>query len=239
MTFKRMAINAMAMAVLIALFIVLIKLGLWQLDSAIEKEARLGQRQQAMNHTLFYLPNNVAELVQGQRVTLRGTLDFSRTLLLDNQIYRGVVGYEVLVPMKLNNEWIVLVNLGWIASGINRDELPRLMRWSVNEVTGFVHLPQLNPFITQVDSERDDGFPKRITQLDIDKVKLIFNQSFYPAIVRLTPKSDWGYTREWRWNNRMTPDKHRGYAIQWFALAGTLLILSGIFIWRLNRKSDD
>jgi surfeit locus 1 family protein len=49
--------------------------------------------------------------------------------------------------------------------------------------------------------------------------------SLLPFVLRLSPASEQGYTREWQLRTGLTPERHLGYAVQWFALAAALLTL--------------
>ena len=106
-------------------------------------------------------------------------------------------------------------------------------------MSGFIYQSELNPFIPNVEQSKSISFPLVISQFDIDELATLFDVGVYPAMIRLDPVSGWGYEKQWLWQNRMTPEKHRGYAVQWFVLAATLLLLSSVFIWRLNRKQPE
>ncbi|MDC1311836.1 SURF1 family protein [Burkholderiales bacterium] len=60
-----------------------------------------------------------------QRVEAYGILDASYKMILDNRIRRGQAGYEVLVPLSINeSDVVILVNLGWIPRGRKLGQLP-------------------------------------------------------------------------------------------------------------------
>jgi len=246
MSLKRLAINSLAVVFLMMMFVILIKLGFWQLERAENKVMQIEARQHSLNTLSYKLPEQ-AEVEQhnAQLIKLTGRLDFSKTLLLDNKVNNGVVGYEVLVPLKLHKqgqgikETSILINLGWIAGTSRRDQLPNLKTWpAMTELSGYLHIPSHNPFANTVIDVKGGvhtiGYPLVIPAVDFNQFSTQLNQTFYPAVVRLKENSQWGYQKQWRWNNKMTPQKHQGYAIQWFALALTLFLLSSYFIWRLN-----
>jgi surfeit locus 1 family protein len=45
-----------------------------------------------------------------------------------------------------------------------------------------------------------------------------------PRVLRLAPESDHGFRRDWP-TVSMTPQRHYGYAVQWFGLAVALLVM--------------
>ncbi|MGB1297154.1 MAG: SURF1 family protein [Psychrobium sp.] len=245
MTTRRLAINTVAIVGLLFLLLVLMRLGFWQLNKAESKEYSMALRQSVMAKSIHVLPQTFdSELQQSQKVAIQGRLDFDKTLLLDNKINNGKVGYEVLVPLLVNEivaarvngdsnakQW-VMVNLGWVAAGNSRAQLPQLTRWSGQKhIVGYLYKPQLNPFIVNSGSEQTN-FPIVVPEFDRKVVEHIYGRVIYPAMIRLSNDSNWGYLKNWQWVNRMTPEKHRGYAFQWFALALTLVVLSCVFIWR-------
>ena len=56
-----------------------------------------------------------------------------------------------------------------------------------------------------------------------------------PEMLRLDAELADGYVREWQLR-MLPPERHVGYAIQWFSLAGTLLVIAVILSAR-SRKS--
>ena len=46
-----------------------------------------------------------------------------------------------------------------------------------------------------------------------------------PFVVELDRSESHGFAREWRPHRGIGPERHRGYAFQWFALAATLLAI--------------
>jgi surfeit locus 1 family protein len=244
MRIKRLAINGLAVIFLMVLFVMLIKLGFWQLERAKNKVKQIETRQRALSTLSVKLPErSKIDQHNAQLIKLHGQLDFSKTMLLDNKVSNGVVGYEVLVPFSLqqhdNASVPILVNLGWISGTGRREQLPSLQSWpEIKTLIGYLHLPSHNPFASTVinvkGSNQSFSYPLVIPAVDFNQFSTQLNQTLYPAVVRLHENSQWGYQKEWRWNNKMTPQKHQGYAIQWFALALTLFLLSSYFIWRLN-----
>ena len=60
-----------------------------------------------------------------RRVEARGAYVPDSTVLLDNRIHAGRVGYEVVMPLRLGDSRMhVLVNRGWIAGTGDRTRLP-------------------------------------------------------------------------------------------------------------------
>lgn len=213
-----------------AVFILLIKLGFWQLERAQEKLKLKQLHAQNQQVTLSSFPKgDIDERFNQQHIAVSGDLLHQYTWLVDNQVKNGKVGYEVLVALALPNEQrLAIVNLGWVAAPATRDQLPRLKEWAgTRDFTGQLHVPVANPYtIASVDT---NDWPKRIAQVDISMAQQHSSLKLFGAVLRLSQGSAVGYDKTWRWSNKMTVDKHNGYAFQWFALAATLLILSTYF----------
>ncbi|MDP2561832.1 SURF1 family protein [Psychrobium sp. 1_MG-2023] len=231
--------------VIIALLLMLVRLGLWQLERAGYKQDYLERLAQRQTVSLSTLPTSQNVELNKQAVNLTGTLLHDYTLLLDNVVEQGVVGYQVLVPMQLSesSQQLVLVNLGWVKANLNRDVLPQLSQWSGElQVEGYIHQPSDNPFLSV--EPQLLGWPKIIGEVDFSVVETWLHaekqqQILYPAIVRVKASQPIGYSKQWRWVNGMTVAKHHGYAVQWFALALTLFILSVHFFRRTLRRGHE
>ena len=171
--------------------------------------------------------------IEFQKLIIRGHYDTGRTLLIDNQLYRGQAGYHVLTPFILNGgDKIVLVNRGWVALGVSREQLPSIevpvVDWSIR---GIVSIPDTNSF-RMGEVSLGDKWPQVIPFLDIDAMQTQFNKRLLPIIIWLDPEQAGHYQRHWNpvW---LDPKKSRAYAWQWFAFAAILL---GLFIG-LNLRS--
>lgn len=221
------------------LFICLINLGMWQIERANEKESNaLALRVQSSNE-LVLLPTGVpTQRLNQQWISLRGKFLHQYTLLLDNVVKAGRVGYEVLVPMQVEGTpEYVLVNLGWVQAPTSRQQLPKLQQWlSTRLIRGQLYLPTLNPYVLAAPKQM--GWPKRVAKISTEKIAPQIGNDLSPWVIRLSEDSAIGYDKNWRWSNNMTAQKHRGYAFQWFALALTLLILTGYFVFRQRRLDD-
>ncbi|HEU5282957.1 MAG TPA: SURF1 family protein, partial [Burkholderiales bacterium] len=90
-------------------------LGNWQLDRAAEKLALQQRMDLAQHQPALHLPSEpvAADTLLYQRVEARGEFRPELTILLDNRVHEGVVGYEVITPLRLaHSDLHVLVNRG-------------------------------------------------------------------------------------------------------------------------------
>lgn len=207
---------------------VLIGFGLWQLGREQEKislQQNFDMRSQAPWIELS-AAGSTAEELSYRRVILRGRFDPQRSFLLDNRLHQGVPGYEVITPFTLPDGRTVLVNRGWTAQGPRRDVLPALPDAStVTEVRGAVYVPIGEPFLLSDQRETGtDEWPRVIQSVDIDMLSADLGLELYPYTVRMEAGSPGALLADWPLMNMM-PEKHRAYAVQWFAMAAALLLL--------------
>jgi len=226
----------------VALVSLLLRLGFWQLDRAqqkLQQQQLVNQRQE--NLWLDLPQEQVTHAINQQRVQLNGRLLHQTTWLLDNKVYQGQVGYEVLVPLLIeNSNRLVIVNLGWVKASLDRNILPPLQEWTrVQTFSGLLHVASANPYRLSAPATQD--WPKRIGDIDLvmmeQQLGFELSNGVYGAILRLDPTINIGYQKQWRWGNNMTVAKHQGYAFQWFALALTLALLTLYFSMRLHKEA--
>lgn len=65
-------------------------------------------------------------------------------------------------------------------------------------------------------------------RVDLVRIREQLKRPLLPFVLRLSPASDHGYERDWRVRTGLTPERHLGYAVQWFALAVALV---GLCVW--------
>ena len=67
----------------------------------------------------------------------------------------------------------------------------------------------------------------------------MYGEPLLQAVLLLDPAEDVGYERAWEARFGFEPERHVGYAIQWFSLSATLLVLYVVASFRpTDRKLD-
>jgi len=204
----------------------LFRLGLWQLERAHFKEAlleRMTTRSQVETtdlDSLLQLGGDIADYsvrVQGQYLN-----EFN--FLLDNRVHDGMPGYEVLTAFQTQNR-VLLVNRGWIAQGASRAQFPPIpAETEALTLEGFAHVPNPKNFVLQEDDYSAVTWPFLIQKIDLEKTAALFDYPVVPFVLRLNPDTTSGFVREWH-SNFMGPEKHYGYAVQWFSLFAALTVI--------------
>jgi surfeit locus 1 family protein len=199
-------------------------LGDWQLRRAAYK-AELQQRldfaaQQSPIH-LSAQPVRTED-VAFYRVEAEGQFRGDLTILLDNRVHNGVVGYEVVTPLKLQQgTQTLLVNRGWVAAPPTRSETPAIMTPSGTVRLEGIALPPPGK-VFQLSSVPEAG---QVWQhLSLDRFRERYRIELQPIVLEQRSDTGDGLIRDWP-----RPDtgigKHRAYALQWFIMSGAIFLL--------------
>ena len=233
----------------LTLFIVLllpclVGLGIWQLQRAEQKRDildKVGERRGEVALSLDQLM--LRDKPAFTQVKLRGRFLGDRMVLLDNRIHRGQFGYEVVMPVRTRGGALFLVSRGWTAGSLDRSRLPVIEPVpGMVDLQGEVYVP-LGEAFTMGSNEFPEGWPKRLQTLDVAKLSHALGEPLYPYVIRLDASSPGALEQHWQDVN-ILPAKHTGYAVQWFAMAGTLVILyfavaTGVLRSRKDQSRED
>ncbi len=207
-------------------------LGLWQLDRAAEKNALLGMFE---GETPYARVSDFTSLSEFARVQTDGQFLPDRQILVDNIIREGRSGYYVITPFKLNNrEPLLLVNRGWTPKEMTANEPPPELSLMTNRrtVRGLVgRLPRvaIRPGEAFKGSE---NWPRVAVYPRPDEVATALDEKLLPIVLLLAPEEPDGFVRSWQ-PNISGPMTHYGYAVQWFAMAATVIVL---LFWHLKKR---
>jgi len=205
----------------------LIALGTWQLGRADDKRALERTFAERAADAPIGLPSGRIdpEGLRYRRIQVTGRFDAARQFLLDNRTRRGVAGYHVLTPLRLEGDSrAILVNRGWVPGGPRRDVLPAIDASGERVVLeGLASLPTGDPFLLgPAGYEGASGWPRVVQSVDLERMEALLGYSLMPVVLRLAPESRHGFVREWRPYVGFGPERHQAYAVQWFALAAAL-----------------
>lgn len=207
----------------------LIGLGLWQLDRAAQKQALLDAYQARRSDLpIAQLPPGVdGEALRFRHITLRGMLVPHRELLLDNRTYRGQAGFHLWGVLRLRDGRGVLVDRGWLPLGPSRQQLPPLPeRSGAMTVTGVLDRPPAPGLILGPDDNSAGRWPRIVQRIDLDALSHELGYPLAPLVIVEDAAGNPGLVHDWHpLANTMGPGRHQAYAVQWFAMAATLVIL--------------
>ena len=164
------------------------------------------------------------------RVIAEGEMHPQQVFLLDNRVQGGRPGYEVLLPMKVvlgtgETTWL-MVNRGWLAGGLDRSQLPTLPAMlEGSRVSGYLYKPLGEPLLLAEDVWAANETPLVIQYFDQAKLEHYLGASVYPYMLRLEESHPASLRVDWIIVSAQ-PEKHTAYAVQWFAMALALVILT-------------
>jgi surfeit locus 1 family protein len=216
------------LALLAILFMgIFTSLGVWQLSRATEKKILLKSFIERSQEAA--LPaQTIAHAGDWRfhRVELSGRFDNAHSVLLDNKTYNGKIGYEVYTPFKaegLNSS--ILVDRGFIPMGPSRKELPALLTITDKIIiNGMLNTPPSYVALGEMQDSPTLHWPLRVEYINPNELTGLLQYPLYPYVLQINPSAPAAYEVKWQIVS-MQPEKHMGYALQWFAFAATLLIL--------------
>ncbi|WP_137822141.1 SURF1 family protein [Pseudomonas sp. D(2018)] len=220
--------------VVLAMLPVLLGLGFWQLARAEEKRQLLA----AADARRLASPVAIEQLLASPapaylRVRLRGHFDAAHSLFLDSRIRDGKAGIELLQPFQdsTSGQWL-LVNRGWLPWPDRRVAPAFTTPAGELELVAWAYVPPGAAF--ELKHLEASGWPQLINQVDTAGLWQHLGRSGLPLELRLEEgaaayRTDWAVVA-------MGPEKHLGYAVQWFALAAALF---GLFIYFGLRKGRE
>ncbi|MEO6064243.1 MAG: SURF1 family protein [Lysobacterales bacterium] len=217
---------AVAAFALAAFFVML---GQWQLGRAREKELMLVAVGNAERRAPNILSGRVAPGPERPvRIAARGHFDAAREVLLDNQSEGGKSGVRVLTLFRLDGAGSqLLIDRGWLVV----DPVTRMPTAIVAPPAGSVDVRGLLTALPGVgvrmgDAAIDTFAPHPLVNyLDQQALRDAFGPTLIDGLLRLDPDVAGGFSRKYQpVPVQMPPARHRGYALQWFALAGTVLV---------------
>ncbi|GAB3312581.1 SURF1 family protein [Luteimonas notoginsengisoli] len=218
-------------------------LGAWQLDRMHRKQAMLDAVQQVLAQRTAQ-PLAIASDPGRKRdydwAAGSGTFADAPAVLLDNQQRDdrpGVRIYRVFQP-SAPGAAPLLVELGWLPLPGDRSlpDVPRPM--GERRLAGLLAPPPSHGILAAVATPQPGG-QVLATGLDADGLRDRLGQPQLAArILKLDPADPLGYARDLDvLPNTLPPERHLGYAVQWFALAAAVLAIALLLTFR-KRKPD-
>jgi surfeit locus 1 family protein len=224
--------------IILIVMAVTVRLGFWQRDRAHQKEqlnARIVAFENAPLQRVGAAPMALTE-IEFHRVLARGTFMADQVVYLDNRPYQDQPGFYVVMPLKLDNGGVVLVNRGW---------LPR----NLSDRTG------IESYVTPVGEVEIEGIARANASQAFElghggsdaklKIRQNLNVAAYAAETGLPlqpfviqQRNDTGdkLVRDWP-APTMGVDTNYGYMLQWWGMAAAALGF-GLYAARRAAKKD-
>ena len=215
----------------IVAFICFIQLGFWQLERASEKNNINSNYTLRQDDALINLNNtnsiNNKEALLWRRAEVNGSFLNKKNIILDNQIFNQIAGFNILTPFLIkDSNYVVLINRGWHPNLVSRDLIPDIQNLEgIKALKGHIaKFPSSGISLGQNNIETLNASVFRMQRLDFDELKYFLTFNLLPYMIYIDPLIDKG-----NYNTFKLPapdsEKNYGYAFQWFAFAFTLLII--------------
>ena len=214
-------------------------LGSWQVWRAGQRSAVFDGFAEASRRPALTVPIAEAQFDEFRYrwIELRGQYLPSRQFLLDSMTHDGRAGYHVLTPFSLEgSEPLVLVNRGWVPADPERRTLPDV---NVGESTRTIRaqidaLPR--PGLTLDNrGDRASGWPQVLLFPTFPDLEARQGTPIRHYQLLLSPEAADGFVRVWQ-PRAMPPERHIGYAIQWYSFAVVLGVIGAALWWRARRN---
>lgn len=172
------------------------------------------------------------------RVRASGRFAPGDEVLLDNQVLDGRAGVMVYTRYEIEGAaHSVLVNRGWLPWDAQRTRPAVAPAPDVAvDIVGTLMPPPASGWrLANPEFARAAPAPL-LTRLDIGSLREQMNPALFEGVVLLDADQAHGFTRHWRaLPNTLPPERHRGYAVQWFGLALASVVIWMVMMWRKPR----
>lgn len=229
----------------------LLRLSWWQLERAGEKV----DAQRELEAQLSLTAPPIEEIQRGhlhpanpelpnRHVTLTGEYENDRSILVLAEFFDGQIGYGVVTPFRVAaTGQLVLVERGWISGiGVDAENLDLRPVEGPLSTSAQIYVPPDDARV--LPSEIDpQNWPLRVRGLEPEVLADVFGEELFPFSVRLTEEQPGVFVRHWPAVSADTAGytQNLSYALQWFAAAFAVLVISLLAssnLWSLFRDSN-
>ena len=195
------------------IILTLLSLGFWQIYRLNWKLELIEQIENSLKNDPVELSN--IEKKNYLRIKTSGDIDFDKQIYLYNLNDAGKPGFEVINPIKIGDE-NYLVNRGWIP--FEKKDLPEINLVDQNQIVGTLML-QTKPstFKPENDIEKNYWFT-----LDREDIFKFTGRNFSEYVIYLN--GDYKIPKP-RVITAKISNNHKKYAITWFSMAISILLI--------------
>ena len=189
-------------------------LGTWQIHRLQWKLDLISEINNGLNsEPVFYSNTNIKNY---QKVKFSGIFDFKKQIYLYSLNNKGKPGYDIITPLKINSNEILLINRGWIQKDQkNNKNINKIISNSFEGILKKITKP--NPFKPDNDIKNNIWYSLNLEDLEyFTGYKLsnfvLFLQNNQNILVE---------------NKIVSPDlpnNHLKYAITWYSVALSILL---------------
>lgn len=207
-----------------------IRLGFWQMQRGeYKKKLKTAQSAALLKTPRPLQSDDVPQAYEA--IELEGHYE-RETVFLDNQHWQHRFGYHVLSPFLTIHGQRILIDRGWVEGDPTRRTLPAIVTPELpQKIIGQVWRPALNRWSIGPQMEIKSKRVFVIEQANPMLLNSYFRGGLEPFLIRLDGAAPNGFIRVWA-EQTFTPERHYGYAVQWFAMALTVCVLTMVMYRR-------
>ena len=195
------------------IILTLLSLGFWQIYRLNWKLELIEQIENSLKNDPVELSN--IEKKNYLRIKTSGDIDFDKQIYLYNLNDAGKPGFEVINPIKIGDE-NYLVNRGWIP--FEKKDLPEINLVDQNKIVGTLML-QTKPSTFKPENDIEKNYWFTLNREDISKFT---GRNFSEYVIYLN--GDYKIPKP-RVITAKISNNHKKYAITWFSMAISILLI--------------
>tara|TARA_Y100000816_G_scaffold277500_1_gene247739 strand:- start:318 stop:971 length:654 start_codon:yes stop_codon:yes gene_type:complete len=189
-------------------------LGTWQIYRLQWKLELINQIKKGLDsEIIYYSKSNIKNY---QKVKFNGVFDFKKQIYLYSLNEKGAPGFDIITPMKINTNEILLINRGWIKKDLKHNKDINLT--SANNFEGIIKkITKSNPFKPDNDLKKNIWF-----SLNIDELRSYTGLEVSEYVIYVQNKDN--QLIKPRKIDPNLPNNHLKYALTWYSVALSILI---------------
>ena len=195
------------------IILTLLSLGFWQIYRLNWKLELIEQIENSLKNKPVELSN--IEKKNYLRIKTSGEIDFDKQIYLYNLNDVGKPGFEVINPIKIGDE-NYLINRGWIP--FEKKDLPEINLVDQNQIVGTLML-QTKPSTFKPENDIEKNYWFTLNREDISKFT---GRNFSQYVIYLN--GDYKIPKP-RVITAKISNNHKKYAITWFSMAISILLI--------------
>ena len=189
-------------------------LGTWQIYRLQWKLDLINEINYGLNSES--VPYSKTNIINYQKVKFSGTFDFEKQIYLYSLNSNGKPGYDIITPIKINFNEILLVNRGWISNDLKNNK--NINKMKSKSFEGIVKkISKSNPFKPENDIKNNVWYSLKLKDLQnftgykLANFVLYLQNSQNNLVEKKIISPD-------------LPNNHLKYAITWYSVAISILL---------------
>ena len=189
-------------------------LGTWQIYRLQWKLDLINEINYGLNSES--VPYSKKNIINYQKVKLSGTFDFGKQIYLYSLNSNGKPGYDIITPLKINSNEILIVNRGWISNDLKNNK--NINKMKSKSFEGIVKkISKSNPFKPENDIKNNVWYSLKLEDLQnftgykLTNFVLYLQNSENNLVEKKIISPD-------------LPNNHLKYAITWYSVALSILL---------------